>query len=1307
MITFLYNNKGDTLWTRTYNGSGNGEDEIISIAVDYSGNVYVTGRSFGVSNFDIVTIKYDSLGKQIYLNIYNNSINYEAGSSLFVDNFGNLYVGGTSNGSAVIIKYQDNGILAWVKFLGGGECNHLKFNNLNNLIAVNSVGLQYAYEIYEISTSNGASIFNYNTNQNYNARDKGNVNAIKIDVSNNIYILSTADNLINNVDPVIANFTKFNHRFSLEAWEKEIYDYRISGVGLVLDDSLFSYNLVERTKSNGQKKIYINKISSAGDLIWEEEYFSNLTSENFPSGLAIGNKLNNALNQLLYTGFDSNGDINLFLISKVDGNIESFDKYSCILGGNSISMNSNTDPCDNIYITGYSTCNNTGQDVKTIKYSSLKKPKIVASKQNPICENETITLYADKCGTCTYNWSNGSSVDSINIDLDTTAEYSVTITNENGCETVSFPYKVVVNKLLTPTITVNSNTSSICIGSSATIIAQSTSGGLTPIYQWYVNGNAQAGVNGSNFVFSPSVNSQIYCVMTTSEKCYTQLTATSNNTSLIVNPLPIANITADGSTTFCQGNAVNLLSNPAVSYQWNNGGTNDSLYVTQAGIYSVVATDQNGCTNKSNEIIVNVNALPSPVITPNGNTSFCFGGSVTLTSSNGASYLWSNGATANNISVNESGNFSVLVIDGNGCKAISPIMTVTVNNVLQVDILSNGDSTLCRGQNVVLTSSVVGNLYSWSNGQSTPSITINSAGVYQLSVTDANGCTGISNPFNLIVYDLPLANVIVNGKTNFCDGESTILLSNVGQSYSWSNGSNTQSIEVTNSGEYVVTVTDKNGCSNSSTSTKIVVYPLPNAMISPSGIISLCEGNSSILSAEGGTSYLWSNGSSEKNINVNLQGNYHVEVTDANGCTDLSASTIIKVDTLPNVQVTIIGELNFCEGGSVILKANNAETYLWSNGATTQSINVNESGTYKVIGTNTNGCSKESEIINVSKLPAVTPKVEISTPDQSVCEGQEVVFSATGINGGLSPEFKWFVNNIIQSETSSTFRSSSLLNGSSIYCIMTSSEKCLTSTIDNSNTILIAVNPKVNPSVFISASTIVANACDEVIFSANPMNGGFTPTFRWFVNKTFAGTGQIFRTSELANEAKVHCVLSSSAQCKSMEEVNSDTIEVQIKPLPQPILVYYKDTLYSSNYISEAYKYKWYSNGIQISNDKFLLCSIAGIGSYYLEVTKGECSITSATFDLTNCSVSIKELSEKIDISIYPNPTNGKITITSSKPFHNTSVNLINIYSQELLRVSFMKFGDAYTAEFDLDDFDAGIYFIKIGDRIEKVFKVN
>ncbi len=339
-----------------------------------------------------------------------------------------------------------------------------------------------------------------------------------------------------------------------------------------------------------------------------------------------------------------------------------------------------------------------------------------------------------------------------------------------------------------------------------------------------------------------------------------------------------------------------------------------------------------------------------------GPTTFCQGGSVTLTATaSGATYLWSNGATTSSINATISGSYTVTATSG-GCTAISTPIAVTVNPAPSLSVTPSGSTTFCQGGSVTLTANSSGSTFQWSNGSSNSSITATTSGSYTVTATNG-GCTAISTPITVTVNPVPSVSVNPSGPTTFCQGGNVILTSSSATGYSWSNSSTSQSILVSSTGSYIVTVTDANGCTNASTPVSVTVNPLPTAIATANGSTSFCTGDSVEICASGGTSYLWNNASTSNCIMVYASGTFSVQATDANGCTSTASNNVnVNVSATPPPSVNVVGDTLLCEGESVQICSSQGDSYLWSNGDTTQCITVDSAGTYNVIVTNANQC---------------------------------------------------------------------------------------------------------------------------------------------------------------------------------------------------------------------------------------------------------------------------------------------------------------------------------------------------------------
>ena len=213
--------------------------------------------------------------------------------------------------------------------------------------------------------------------------------------------------------------------------------------------------------------------------------------------------------------------------------------------------------------------------------------------------------------------------------------------------------------------------------------------------------------------------------------------------TIAIHPLPDAEILVDGVLEFCAGESVVLSVAEAASYLWSNGSTEQSITVTESGVYTVVVTSEFGCVATSEAVEVIVHELPVAEITVEGELTFCAGGSVTLIASEGATYLWSNGATSRQITVSAAGEYSVTVISAFGCEKTSDVVVVAVW-ALPVVTCPNDTTVMLSHAAFALTGATpAGGVYSGTgvaNGMFNAQTATVGDHVITYTYTDANGC---------------------------------------------------------------------------------------------------------------------------------------------------------------------------------------------------------------------------------------------------------------------------------------------------------------------------------------------------------------------------------------------------------------------------------------------------------------------------------------------------------------------------------------------------------------------------------------
>ncbi len=790
-------------------------------------------------------------------------------------------------------------------------------------------------------------------------------------------------------------------------------------------------------------------------------------------------------------------------------------------------------------------------DTITVNHLSGLTLSINPSGPTAFCQGSNVTLTASAAGVL---WSTGATSQSITVS--TSGVYTVTPTAAGFCPS-STSISVTVHP--NPTVSI-SGISSICQNASTTL---STTAPFSQ-YLWS-GGQTTASIStGTAGTYTVTVSDANGCTAT-------------NNYNVTVWPNPAPSISGD--PDFCQGASTVLSAGAFASYQWSNGSSGSSTTVSAAGTYTVTVTDGNGCTGNTSQTIT-IFSLPTPAIT--GITAICQGANANLnTTPAGMSYLWSTGATSISIQPATAGTYTVTVTDLNGCTgSISQVVSVNSNPVPVI----SGNLSACQGSSSTLNAGNGYASYLWSTGLVTSSISVNTSGVYAVTVTDVNGCSGTTN---VNFTSLPFTPAVISGPSGFCAGSGAILDAGTGYSgYLWSNGNTAQQVNVSSGGNYTVTVTALNGCSGSS-SYSITAWPLPIPQIT--GITSICQGaNANLQAAPSGLNYLWSNGSTASTIQPATAGMYTLTITDNNGC---SASVTQQVSVNSNPVPVISGNFTVCQGSNGLLDASfgGAVSYLWSNGANTAQIQPSVAGIYTVTVTDANGCSgTSSQNFIVNPLPAVS-----ITGATAFCAGGNVVLNSSG----TFSSYQW--------SNGSNGAQNTISAGGTYTLTVTDINGC-------SNTAVYSVTENPLPQPQLIANTDI---CDGNSTTLQP--GNFA-SYQWSDGSTTAAitvsaSGNFVVTVTDANG----CVNSTSA-----------TVTVHANPVPVitgPAAIC-EDQSAVLNAGGGYVQYQW-SNGMTTA-----VQSVNIAGSYSVIVTDAYGCTGSAIFDLSVNPLPLVSISGDLDI---------------------------------------------------------------------------
>ncbi|KAB7727309.1 choice-of-anchor E domain-containing protein [Rudanella paleaurantiibacter] len=551
-----------------------------------------------------------------------------------------------------------------------------------------------------------------------------------------------------------------------------------------------------------------------------------------------------------------------------------------------------------------------------------------------VTAGSNVTLTATGC-TGSVAWSNGSTGASIVVmPMQATQTYSATCTTGPSCFTTA---SIVVNTEAPASLVVSSAT--ICSGSSATLTAAGCTGTVT-----WSNGTT------GNTLVTPALTQTTNYTAT----CTTATSTTFAVGTVTVNPAVTATISSagvSGSLSICAGQSTTLTASGGASYQWNNGATTATISVSAAGTYSVTAISAAGCSGTATTTVVQ---NPTPVVTVTSAT-VCAGESTTLTASGAATYRWSTGATTQSIVVSATATttYSVTGTSSAGCSATAT-GTVTVNG--QPQIISVNQSTICVGNVASLT----------VNATSTGS------GVLEYSLN--GGAFQTANSFTLNAPVSTTAVIVVRTQGSSCTATESIVVNCACQT----------PVSLT----FVPTALQT--CPEVPVSFTVGVAGATSASLTSSGTGTFSQ---SVVSGMATVTYLPS-------LADATAGSVTLTLTsaDPDGTGTCVADQVSRVLTINPAPVVTVTSASICAGEMATLTATGADTYLWSNGATTQTISVSVAGTYSVTGTTAAGCSATATgTLTVFGQPTISPAI---LPAATV--GVAYSQTLTG-NGGRAP----------------------------------------------------------------------------------------------------------------------------------------------------------------------------------------------------------------------------------------------------------------------------------------------------------------
>jgi len=984
-----------------------------------------------------------------------------------------------------------------------------------------------------------------------------------------------------------------------------------------------------------------------------------------------------------------------------------------------------------------------------------------AGNVNQACEGQQITYNTENLGVgggVSYTWTvvggffvTGNGTPSITVQWQNQGNQSLTITRNNFGTVTATTNNVAVSRTPTPAV---GGPNVVCINTDATYSTPAVAGSnyvwnITPVANWVNIGGAPPGSNFINVRWIQAGNATV----SVTETAIGGVCSATASATVIVNPVPTPNVTSgtgygNPSTrrpgVVCQSSTHSYLvgATPGNVFQWTvtNGtilsGQNTSAITVQwgtSGVGTVSCRETVPGSACSTVDLDSINIRPQPFANITGNLSPCSNVSQDYTTAlvTGNSYSWSviggsfTQVAANTVRVTWNAPVwpntnlgtvqvteSVIDVLPATCNMTMGVQT-TVRPVPPTPVIS-GPASVCAtdltdnpptNNTVTYTSSIPtqtagsGTIsYAWTvtggtiigaSNASSINVQWNNNGItpvtgsISLKHTSSFGCES-TGTLNVVVNAIPDPKVV--GATVACQNtvENYSTAGNPGSAYNWTitggnfiragQGTPNVAVEWTLPGAATLTVAETNsfGCTVLN-SMSVTVNALPNATLSVSGPTTFCPtGDITICAPIGYTKYVWNTGETARCIVARTSGQYYCIVTNTNGCSNSSNIVTLNVLAGPQPTIALSGPTTFCEGGNVVLTAPTGfNAYRWSTGETTQSITAAASGNYTVTVADNNGCTGTSAEIDVTVNPSPKPELTV-TGNVNFCAGDSVVVTAPA--GYASYTWTSTAGNTYATERTIVIKSTD-----TVVCQVVDIFGCSGA----SASVGVKTPPVVKPVVTAVGSTTFCTGGSVKLVA----NDGFN-SYVW----SNGSNGKEVTVTEPGDYYVT--VIDNATKCP----VASMVVKVVVNEAPgKPMISREGDVLTAKTTASNVDGWSWSRNGAEIVGAGQNQYKVSMPGVYTATVKVPGCTSTSDEFEVVFTGVNEDVVAGETVMSVYPNPTSGRATLSTTLALTGAvRVDITNALGERVVSINEVASGAAFGTSIDMTNLASGVYNVAV-----------